>query len=78
MSVITRIPASVRKPLLLAATLAAALTLGGCVVQPGYGYGYYGYGSPAYVYAPPAYAYTGWGWGWGHGWHHGWHHHDWR
>lgn len=60
------------RPLLLAATIAAAATLGGCVVEPGYGY----YGQPAYVYAPPVYVQTGWGWGWGHGW--GGYHRGWR
>ena len=47
--------------LLLPLVAVAALALGGCIVAPDNGYGYYG--GPPVVVAPAPY----WGGGWGYG-----------
>ena len=58
-----------RTRLLLPIVTLAALALGGCVVEPDYGYGYNGYyAAPPVVVAPAPYIGGGWGYGWGHGW----------
>ena len=74
-----------KKLLLAIASLAAIVTVSGCVVAPvpGYHYGADGYYAPAGVaFVAPVYAAPGPGWGWryhpayGWGWYHpqyGWH-----
>jgi hypothetical protein len=53
--------------ILLPIAALSALALGGCVVAPSNGYGYYA--APGPVVVAPAPVYGGWGWrgGWGYG-----------